>query len=180
MKEQCLPSLFASPTLSLPTITSTTTPMAYNKDLHKSVKKAPRPLRPPPPPLRITTRSSAKKPRQPPSARPPPTTTIPAPLSSSRSPPTFLRISTSRNLGNSVWPRSHPRRNYLECMRRATSEPLPDMEATQAAPLTRVTSWVTPWGLVVQTSSEQVPHQKALAPHDQWVVGNIVWRKTLE
>ena len=91
----------------------------------------------------------------------------------------YRETSVSKVLGNSVWPRCHPRKNYLEQCRWASSAPLPDTQATLPAPLTRVTLWITPWGTVVQTNSEQIQHRAALAPQKTWIEGNLEWRKTL-
>ena len=109
-------------------------------------------------------------------------TTPPPNTSGNTSPPSkriYRETSVSKVLGNSVWPRFHPRKNYLEQCRRASSAPLPDTQATLPAPLTRVTSWITPWGTVVQTNSEQIQHRSALAPRKTWIEGNLEWRRTL-
>ena len=55
-----------------------------------------------------------------------------------------------------------------------------DTQVMQSLPLMRVTSWISPWGEVVQTASELVTHKRALAPKEIWIAGNKAWRATLK
>ena len=66
--------------------------------------------------------------------------------------------------GMQVWPESHRMAASLARGHRALSEPLPETHAHHPSPLIRVTSWVGPWGEVIQSTSDLVERKYAVAP----------------
>jgi hypothetical protein len=59
------------------------------------------------------------------------------------------------------------------------SEPPPDTQVTQGAPLTRVTTWISPWGTVIQAMTDAITHKAGLSPKEEWIGHNKKWRDSL-
>ena len=82
--------------------------------------------------------------------------------------------------GMQVWPEGHRTAAALARSRRTLSEPLLETPAHHPSPLIRVTSWVGPWGEVIQSTSDLVEHKYAVAPQADWMDSYRAWRDTLE
>ena len=82
--------------------------------------------------------------------------------------------------GMQVWPESHRTGATLARGRRALSEPLPETPAHHPSPLIWVTSWVGPWGEVIQSTSDLVERKHAVAPRADWMDSYRAWQDTLE
>ena len=119
---------------------------------------------------------------------PPPLT--PSPLPPSTPPPRVItveeasqpfhrRFRRKKTYGMRIWPVIHHSCTAIEIQHHCLSEPLPDTEAHQPCPLTRVISWVAPWGEVIQTTSDQVAHKEAHPPRQDWMDNYQAWRGAL-
>ena len=63
-----------------------------------------------------------------------------------------------------VWPERHCTAATLMRGHRTLSEPLPEMTMHHPSPLIWVTSWVGPWGEVIQLTSDLVERKYTVAP----------------
>jgi hypothetical protein len=59
------------------------------------------------------------------------------------------------------------------------SEPLPTTQATQGALLTWVTTWISPWGTVIQSTADAITHKAGLSLKEEWIGHNKKWRDSL-
>jgi hypothetical protein len=90
-----------------------------------------------------------------------------------------LATKKKKGWGLQVWPTTHRFKPFVARMRRALSEPLPETGAQQEAPLTRVTTWIAPWGELLHSSYEVVQYKDARATKEEWKAAHKEWRKTL-
>jgi hypothetical protein len=90
-----------------------------------------------------------------------------------------LSIKKKKGWGLQVWLRTHRTKMGIARMRQALSEPLPETRAHQEAPLTRVTTWVSPWGELLHSNYKIMPYKDARATKEEWLKAHQEWRERL-
>jgi hypothetical protein len=86
-----------------------------------------------------------------------------------------LSIKKKKGWGLQVWPTTHQTKMGIARMRRALSEPLPETGAHQEAALTRVMTWVSPWGELLHSSYEIIQYKDARASKEEWLKVHQEW-----
>jgi hypothetical protein len=43
----------------------------------------------------------------------------------------------------------------------------------------RVTTWISPWGTVIQATMDAITHKAGLSPKEEWIGHNKKWRDSL-
>jgi hypothetical protein len=90
-----------------------------------------------------------------------------------------LTTKKKKGWGLQVWPTIHQTKMGVACTHRALSKPLPETRAHQEAPLTKVTTWVLPWGELLHSSYKVIQYKDARATKEEWKEAHKAWRKTL-